>query len=136
MSSIILTNIYTTNNGSRLVCIDPPNNMVGSKFKLVSITLTGPSNDLYGIKYISRDDGSLWSNNITFESEHNVVKCVNVDGHHGGSMYGIDNGYSQLYDGEVDLTFNFYNDQIEPTQKHLEYDTIEIELIFDINQKV
>lgn len=121
MRFITLTHadIQVTNGGTRLVW-HPDNSLLGQRMELVLIQLTGSNVNLYRLEYISRDDGTLWSNQVAFESEYSSVKCINV-----GS------GYSYRYKYPMELAFNLYNEQLEPVQVHLDYSDVHIELAID-----
>jgi hypothetical protein len=122
MRFITLTsaNIHITNDGTRLVW-QPDISLLNQRIELVSICITGTNVDLYRLSYISRDDGSLWSNQLIFESVYSSVKCINVS-----------SGYSYRYTHSIELAFNLWDEQFDPVQPHLNYSDVQIELAVDI----
>lgn len=121
MKFITLTtaDVRITNKGTRIEW-QPDSSLIGNRIELVSIKITGININLYRLKYISRDDGSLWSNNLTFESNTNSVKCINIS-----------SGYNYRYTHSHVLSFNLYNDQHDPICNHLTYSDVLIELAID-----
>jgi hypothetical protein len=118
--TLTIANIHTTNGGTRLVWL-PDSSLLGHRIKLVSIQLTGNNVDLYRLEYISRDDGSLWSNQLIFESNYSSTKCINVS-----------SGYVCRYAHPMELAFNLYNNQFDQVQMRLNYSDVQIELAVDI----
>lgn len=121
MRFITLTtaDISITNKGTRMEW-HPNSSLIGNRIELVSIQITGININLYRLKYISRDDGSLWSNNLTFDSDTSSVKCINIS-----------SGYNYRYNHSQVLAFNLYNDQLDPVCNHLTYSDVLIELAID-----
>lgn len=121
MRFITLTtaDIRITNKGNRLEW-QPNSSLTGCRIELVSIQFNGINVDLYRLEYISRDDGSLWSNQLIFDSDISSVKCINIS-----------SGYNYRYDHSQVLAFNLYNDQLDPVRNHLTYSDVLIELAID-----
>jgi hypothetical protein len=121
MKFITLTtaDIHITNKGTRLEW-QPDSSLIGNRIELISIKIIGININLYRLEYISRDDGSLWSNRLTFDSDTSSVKCINIS-----------SGHNYRYNQSQVLAFNLYNDQHDPVRNHLIYSDVLIELAID-----
>lgn len=121
MKFITLTtaDIRITNKGTRLEW-QPDSSLIGNRIELISIKITGININLYRLEYISRDDGSLWSNRLTFDSDTSSVKCINIS-----------SGHNYRYNQSQVLAFNLYNEQLDPVRNYLTYSDVSIELAID-----
>lgn len=90
----------------------------GMHVELNSLYFVGSNADLYGLEYITDETGSLWTNNIMFESGLQSVRCYNETKDH---KHVYKNGHSMVFilsngDGEpvipsyedLTITLTFY----------------------------